>query len=58
MPFFGFVVIAPAGVITSLGSAISIKNLPTNTAIKTFSSFLANFSPIQLLGPCKKVKIL
>jgi hypothetical protein len=55
MPFFGFVVIAPAGMGTSFGSAIRISNIPANTAIKALNSPFANLSPIQLRGPCKKV---
>lgn len=56
IPFFGFVVITPAGIGTSFGSAILISNVPQKTATRAFNSLRANFSPIQLLGPCKNVR--
>jgi len=56
MPFFAFTVMVPATIIFSVGSAISIAKLPTNAASSARSSARANFSPMQLRGPCKKVR--
>lgn len=45
------------GITSSSGSAISNSNLPTNIATKHLSSAIAKLCPMQLRGPCKKVRL-
>ena len=51
IPFNGLKVNVPPPLTTSFGSAISISKLPHTAATNALISALANFSPIQLLGP-------
>lgn len=56
MPSLGLAVIPPLMTISSSGSTISNSQVPTKAASKAANSAWANFIPMQLLGPCKKVK--
>jgi hypothetical protein len=46
------------GMTTSSGSAISNSNRPTNIATKHLSSATAKLCPMQLRGPCRKVRLV